>query len=327
MFYVFHGDDAFSRDEELANLSQKMGDPQMADLNTTHLDGQTVDWEEVLYHCSTIPFLAERRLVIVRGLLTRLTQRNRGKGESEFLENLVGYLPDLPPTTRLVFIEDRQLPGKHAVITLARVSDKGYERAFTKPTGNALTRWVQQRVKQAGGEIDGRTAQVLCAYVEGNLHQLDTEIEKLVAYTNGERPITEADVQTLTPQARQANIFDMVNAMGRRDGKTASLIYHDLLATGSHPLSLLAMITRQFRLMIQVKELTDQYHTYQAIARELGQSPYPIRKIQSQSTNYTMEQLHAVYHKLLDVDVAIKTGRVEPTLALDTLIAGLSRVP
>jgi DNA polymerase-3 subunit delta len=327
MFYIFHGDDTFSRDKELANLVVKMDDPQMADLNTTRLDGQTIDWDELFHHCSTIPFLADRRLVIVSGLLVRLLQRNRSQEDVQFLENLVDYLPDLPPTTRLFFVEDRQLPGKHPVITLARASDEGYEKTFAKLTGNALTRWVQQRVRQEGGEIDGRTAQMLCAYVEGNLRLLDKEVEKLVAYTDGERPISEADIQLLTPQARHANIFNMVDAMGRRDGKTASHIYHNLLASGSHPLSLLAMITRQFRLMIQVKELAPRYDTYQAIARELGQNPYPIRKIQSQSANYTMEQLHTVYHQLLEMDVAIKTGRIEPTLALDTLIAGLSRVP
>ena len=85
------------------------------------------------------------------------------------------------------------------------------------------------------------------------------------------------------------------------------------------------MITRQFRLMIQVKELAPQLGTPQAIARELGQSPYPIKKILAQSGNYTMGQLHAIYHKLLDTDLTIKTGGTEPVLALDLLIAGLSR--
>jgi len=326
MFYVFHGDDDFTRGEELSRLASRMGDPQMADLNTTRLDGQTVAWDELLYHCSTIPFLAERRLVIVTGLLTRLAHRNRSAEDTSFLENLVEYLPDLPPTTRLVFVEDRQLAGKHPVITLARSEDEGYEKPFPKLTGTALTQWVQQRVRQKGGEIDGRTAQMLCTYVEGDLHQLRQEIEKLTAYTDRERAITEADIQLLTPQARHANIFNMVDALGRRDGKTASQIYHDLVATGSHPLALLSMITRQFRLMIQVKELAAKYHTHQAIARELGQNPYPIRKILSQSTNYTIAQLHTVYHKLLDTDVAIKMGRLEPILAIDMLIAGLGRI-
>jgi DNA polymerase-3 subunit delta len=85
------------------------------------------------------------------------------------------------------------------------------------------------------------------------------------------------------------------------------------------------MITRQFRLMIQVKELAPSMASHQAIARELKQNPYPIRKILAQSKNYTPHQLRQVYRRLLDTDIDIKTGHLEPTLALDMLVASLSR--
>lgn len=326
MFYILHGNDAFTRSEELTALIAKMGDPDIAELNTVRLDGRTLSWDELLQHCMTIPFLSDRRLVIVTHLLARLTQ-GRSKADALLVENLLSYLPDVPETTRLVFIEDEELPNKHPLLMLARSSQQGYEKAFTVPGGNELTRWVQQRVSQEGGEIGSRTAQMLCAYCENDLYQLHQEIRKLVAYTNGQRPITEADIELLTPQAHQANIFHMVDALGRRDGQSASRIYHQLLAMGSHPLALLGMIARQFRLMIQVKELSPRLGTSQAIARELKQSPYPISKILAQSANYSMEQLQTIYHKLLETDVDIKTGRIEPVLALDMLIAGLSRAP
>jgi DNA polymerase-3 subunit delta len=119
----------------------------------------------------------------------------------------------------------------------------------------------------------------------------------------------------------------MVDALGRRDGKTASHIYHQLLDAGAHPLALLGMIARQFRLMIQIKELAPKLLSPEAIARELGQNPYPVKKILSQSRNYTMEQLRVIHHRLLETDVEIKTGRTAPPLALDLLIASLSRAP
>jgi DNA polymerase-3 subunit delta len=117
----------------------------------------------------------------------------------------------------------------------------------------------------------------------------------------------------------------MVDALGRRDGRTASRIYHDLLSSGERPLPVFGMIIRQYRLMIQVKQLAPSLSTPEAIAQELGQHPYPIRKILRQSRNYSADQLITVYHKLLDTDLDIKTGRTEPTLALDLLIAALSR--
>jgi DNA polymerase III subunit delta len=325
MFYIFHGDDTFTQREELSRLVAKLGDPAMAGLNTVELEGSSIAWQDLLHHCSSIPFISDRRLVIVHGLLARLEHTAKRQTDARFLERLVDYLPDLPATTRLIFAEQKELSPKHPVIALARSSQDGYEKTITRLTGSTLTRWVQQRVSREGGEIARNSAQMLCTYVEEDLYQLTQEIQKLVAYTDGQRPITEADIQLLTPRARQANIFHMVDALGRRDGRSATAIYHRLLESGDHPLALLGMITRQFRLMIQVKELAPELGTPKAIARELGQNPYPIRKILTQSDNYTMSQLHAVYHKLLDTDLSIKTGRTEPVLALDLLIAGLSR--
>jgi DNA polymerase-3 subunit delta len=327
VFYVLHGDDVFTRTEELGRLRDRMDDAELAELNTTFLDGRTVAWDELRQHCDSLPFLSDRRLVIVSGLLTRLAQRGAGAEDQQFLERLLEHLPHLPPTTRLIFLEDRTLPDGHPVLALARSQDEGYERAFTHPSGHALTRWVYQRVSQEGGRIESQAAQALCTFVGDDLYQLHHEVQKLLAYTNGERAISEEDVRRLTPQARQGSIFDLVDALGRRDGRQAISTYHDLLAMGDHPLGILGMITRQFRLMIQVKELAPQLPTVSALARALHQSPYPIRKILAQSHNYSMEELHTVYHKLLDVDVAIKTGQTEATLALDTLIAGLSGRP
>jgi DNA polymerase-3 subunit delta len=323
MFYVLHGDDAFTRSEELGALGSKMGDPEMAELNTTLLDGRAVSWDELRQHCDSLPFLSERRLVVVTGLLTRLGQRGTGSEEATFLERLLEHLPHLPPTTRLIFLEDRSLPDGHPILELARSQDEGYERVFVVPSGSALTRWVYQRVRQEGGQIDADAAQVLCEYVGNDLYHLHNEIRKLVSYTNAERPISETDVRTLTPKAREAEVFDLVDALGRRNGRRALRIYHDLLSAEEHPLAILGMIARQFRLLIQVKELAPQLPTVSAIARALHQHPYPIRKVLAQSHNYSLEQLRVIYHRLLEVDVDIKTGQTEAMLALDALIAGL----
>jgi DNA polymerase-3 subunit delta len=89
----------------------------------------------------------------------------------------------------------------------------------------------------------------------------------------------------------------------------------------------MGMVIRQFRLMIQIKELIPKLLTAEQIAAELRQNVYPVRKVMAQSVNYSMKQLHGAYHHLLDTDLDIKTGRLEPTLALDLLIARLSRAP
>jgi len=327
MFYILHGEDAFRRGEELATLIAKMGDPGMTDLNTTRLDGQSITWGELLHHCDSIPFFSDKRLVVIHSLLARLSGPQVTGPDADLLEKLVDWLPKMPDATRLVLVEERTLPAKHPVLHLAETLESGYALHFATPEGNALIRWIQTRAQAEGGEIDTRAARMLAAYTQENLYQLAQEIEKLAAYTGGERPITEQDIELLTPNAQEANIFHMVDAMGQRDGKRATQLYHQLLDRGAHPLSLLGMMVRQYRLMIQVQELAPQLGSAQAIAQALKQKPYPISKILSQSTHYTPAQLATIYHQLLETDVAIKTGHSDPVLALDMLIAGLSRTP
>lgn len=324
MFYVFDGQDSFSQSEQIASLMASMGDSTTRDLNTVVLDGRTTVFNELCHHCDTLPFLSDRRLVLVRGLLERLGEKG-GRADSQFLQELVDYLPTMPDTARLFFLESKTLSKRHPVLKLAQSSEYGHVKTFDIPQGSELARWVRTKVKQAQAEIESQAVQALCTYVGNDLYQLYQEIEKLAAYTDGQRAITVQDVQLLTPHARQASVFDMVDALGQRDGKTASRIYHTLLDAGEHPLAILGMITRQFRLLIQVKELAPKLGTHQAIARELKQNPYPIKKILAQSKNFEFAQLHRIYHKLLDADVEIKTGLMEPTLALDTLIADISR--
>ena len=333
MYYVFHGEDEFSRSEALISLKSRMGDPDMASLNTTRLDGQRVTLDELKHHCDAVPFLTERRLVIVDGLLGRLAggRGKRGKGQpaasdKEYLQKLLDYLPRLPETTRLVFVEHTSLKPSHPVLKLALANgERGFVREFRPPEKGALERWIRERVGKKGGETEPAAGRELATFVGNDLRLLDQEIEKLVTYTAGRRPITVDDVHTLVPYTQEASVFDMVDAVGRRDGRTALTLLHRMLDDGQEPLYILAMIVRQFRIMVQVKDLEERGGAPGAMAKRLGLHPFVAKKGLAQAHNFTMAQLEAIYDKLLETDLAIKTGRMEDVLALDMLVAGLSR--
>jgi DNA polymerase-3 subunit delta len=326
-FYVFHGRDEFTRSETLDSFKRRLGPPDMVDLNTAYLDGQRLTLAELRHACDAIPFLAEKRLIIVKGLLTRLTARKGRElttGQKEYLASLVDYLPGLPDTTRLVFVEGSALSADHPVVRLANQEEHGFVKQFDSPKDKALPAWIEERVHEHGGEIESPAAHQLATVISDDLRLLDQEIVKLVTYTNGERPITKADVDMLVPYAQEAVVFDMVDALGRRDGRTAARTLHRLLDSGEHPMGLMAMIVRQFRLLIQVKELKAQGNTPQDVAKVLKLHPFPARKLYDQATHFTGEQLEKVHRHLLDTDVAIKTGRIEPEMALDLLVAGVA---
>jgi DNA polymerase III subunit delta len=318
MFYVFHGDDVHNQKETLGQLMSKLGDPALLDLNTTRFAG-VMPFVTLRQTCDSIPFLAPARIVIV----TDLWQAKPGK---EFMAELLAYLPQTPETTRLVFQESKKLSENNPLVKLAREAQNGYERIFIKPQGSELERWIQERTENKNGRITHRAAHLLAGSVGNDLDILDNELEKLVAYKGfDETAVIDAnDVALLSPYVAEASIFDLVDAIGNRNGKTASLLLHQKLVEGTDPVYLFSMFVRQFRLLIQVKELAVAGYRPPGIARELNQHSFVVGKLYQQARGFTLPELERIYYHLLEVDVAVKTGQGEIRTALELLVANLT---
>jgi DNA polymerase-3 subunit delta len=316
MFYIFHGDDSHSQKETLVSLRAKLGDASMLDLNTTRFDWP-VTLAELHQACDAIPFLAPARLVIVEDLFV-------AKPDKTFEDELLAYLPQLPETTRLVFLESKALPGNHPVVKLAEQEDSGFARLFRRPEGGNLERWIRQRVSQKGGQISARAVHMLASNIGNDLPILDNEIEKLVMYKGTEEEIEAEDVALLSPYAAEANIFDLVDAVGNRDGKKAAALLHQKFGEGSDPFYLFSMFVRQFRLLILVKELAEGGDRPPAISRQLNLHSFVVGKLYQQAQHFSLTQLEQVYRHLLDIDVGVKTGRNDMPTALSLLVSGLT---
>jgi DNA polymerase-3 subunit delta len=349
VYYILHGDDEYSLNEQLAALRGKLagGDEAMAQLNTSVLDGRRLTMGELRHATDAIPFLADRRLVIVHGLLGSLVLQKRGRGRDRddaeepgvqteglsaarkaFLDELSAYLPKLPETTRLVFVEDRSLEDSHPVVKLARAEkdpEKAYVRKFTLPKDWELATWIRRRVRDKGGDFSGEAITLLDALVGLDLRLLDQEIDKLLLYTDG-RQVTGDDVRALVSRARQASIFDLVDHVGHRKADEALRLLHQMLEEEAEPLYLLAMLSRQVRILIQAKELQPQRLTPQQVASQLKLHPFVAKKGIEQAQNFDPDQLLAAHRLLVKTDWLIKTGQTEPELALDLLVVDLTRI-
>lgn len=318
-FFLFHGPDGFTQRETLAGLKSRLGDASVVDLNTTHFDGRAVRLGELMQVCDSFPFLSDKRLVVVEGLLERLTSKDAQADR----EALLAYLPKLLPSTRLVFLERSKLARNNPFLLLAAESPFGYVRFFEVPRGIALEMWIKQRVEKAGGTIRPQATALLATNVGENLWLQQMEINKLLDYVSSARPIEPADVELLTPYAAQAGIFELVDAIGQRNGKVAVSLLQDKLAAGEEPLYLFAMIVRQVRLLIQVKEKAEQGVTQAEMAQVLGQHRFVIGKVYQQAYNFALSQLEEMHKMLLDTDMAIKTGQVSDSTALQLLVVEL----
>lgn len=325
-FYLLYGEDDLSRDEALARLRAGMGDGPEAEMNITELDGESASVAEIISSAKSFPFLADKRLVIVKGLIAHLTRKGAGETGKKQLERLLDELPTLPVYARLVLVERGTLRSNARIVKLAQAM--GYCRSFDAPKDSSA--WIRQRAREEyKAAIEPQAAIALASITGNDLRRADNELVKLVSYVDADRPITEADVAVLTPYVAEANVFDMVDALSTGDGRKALSLMHQVLEQdpGDPGFGLFALITRQFRLLLLVREHLDTggSSNEKAIASALGIHPYPAQKLAVQSRAFSLPQLEQIYRRLQQYDHDMKTGRIQPRLALELLVASLAQ--
>ena len=326
MFYILYGDDDFSSREALVAIKTGLGDEETLACSTTAFDGDSVKLSEVVGACITVPFMTPHRLVIVKGLLGRLQQsgaksnKRKAKTDGDDWQLLAQYVGEMPPTTVLI-LHEGQIRKDGAVFK--KLKGLAEVRDFPLIRGGQLISWIYDRAQICGGSITSAAAAQLADYIGSNLWVLASELEKLCLYKQGAQ-ITDMDVTELVSYIRESNVFAVIDALINRQRSPVVKLLHRLLGDGAAPAYLLFMITRQYRLMVQAKDMSTSKVPSGDIGGKLGiRSDWALRKLLDQSRRYTMARLEADYRKILDTDISIKTGRYNAELALDMLIMAL----
>jgi DNA polymerase-3 subunit delta len=316
MLYFFYGPDDFTRTEKIAELRAAVGDPTLADLNVTQLDGRELKLGEIRNYTDAMPFMADRRLVVVNGYLSQQ------KGQEE-LKQLVAYLQHLPPTTDLVFVESETFPKNHPLLKTA--SEIGATvMQFAEPDKNSLRSWIMKRVQEYKAAIEPEAADLLGRLVGSDLRTLNNEIEKLTLYVDSQRAIQRVDVELLTPYTEESEDFGLASAIGQRNARKAYDQLRKLLDEGKHPMSILGSIAAQVRGLLEVKDMAERGLSPAEIAKVKGwRSDYAAKMRMKEAANFSIDRLEDILEMLLEIDLDIKTGRVDSLLALDTLVARL----
>ena len=321
MFYILHGDEEYLKAERVADLRARVAGDTVGDMNIVELDGRTIAVGEVLNACYAVPFFGERRLVIVQGLLERLSKASQGVRDE--LDALVAGLSRLPDTARLLLVENATLPPSHPVVALAGQSEIGHELAYARLEGPKLEAWVSSKAQAEGPSITLPAVRMLIRDTRGDLRQIDGWIKVLAASVGYARPIDEQVVREHVPEAHEAEIFDLVDSIGMRQVDRAMEQVRLLLDKGQHPLQLLTMIARQARMLIIVGEQSRRRATPAEILKQLGlRTTYTglLRKLQAQAGRFRMAELEHLQREIVALDYGIKTGRIEPEVGLEMLV-------
>jgi DNA polymerase-3 subunit delta len=328
MLYILYGQDDFSLNQAVEKIKADLGDWEMVATNTTSLEGQHLTLGELRNKCDAAPFLSSHRLIIVDGLLGRFdvnqSRPRSGKGKSRNglgeWENMTSYIKQMPETTVLVLV-DGEMKGQNPLFK--KLSPLAEVKTFPLLRGRDLKAWIQQWVKEKGGDITPQAVNLLTELIGGDLWAMNGEIQKLLLYSQ-DRPISEDDVRQLVSHVQEANIFALVDAVAEGRTELAQRILHRLYNDGVAPTYILVMITRQLRLIAQAKDLEPRLSRLQ-IQDSLGlKSSYSLDKTLSQAKLYDFEGVRRAYDKLLETDMAIKTGKYSDKLALELLVTELA---
>jgi DNA polymerase-3 subunit delta len=328
VIFLFYGADDYSIREAVRALQEAVGGPEVRDANTTRLAGGEATPGHLVGLCAAVPFLADRRLIIVEGLLASLegarfaggaaeAQETGSRGAAGRWRGLAATLQGMAPTTDLLFLDGPLRRNNPLFRDLAPVAQV---REFTPLSGAELGRWILGRAAQRGVSISPGAVRLLVDLLGPDLWAQSNEMEKLTLYC-GERGIGEGEVEELVAPAREARIFSAVDAVMEGNSHTALHLVSRLLNTGVGVFYILSMLARQVRQVLLAQEMLQHRLPSAELGSRLGiTAPYALRKTLEQARRATPDEMRRMHGLMLETDVAIKTGELGERLALELLV-------
>ena len=328
MIQLLYGDDLVGVEEALSELTANSGPDDLRDVNqiTLRADGLTPD--SVVAAAFTVPFMTDRRTVVVKDLLTRFERGRprRGSSSGEGRDPLGEWssLPDqlgsMPPTTDLLFV-DGGLSRNNPM--LRRLSPLSEVREFRMPSDRDLPGWIANRANRIGVNIDRNACAVLADAVGRQPMLIDSELHKLALYC-GDRPASAEDVREMVAYVREANIFQAVDAVmdGRSD--IALRLIGRIMDDGSPAVYVMTMIARQIRLLLMANDLIARGEAQDQIGRRIRLSGWVLNKTLQQARRTSQQNLEYMHGRLVETDLLLKTKPIDEQLALEMLVAELT---
>jgi DNA polymerase-3 subunit delta len=286
-------------------------------MNTAHLDASTVNQDELNKAVNAMPFLGEKRLVFLANPSKRSPlPANR--------EKFIQFLLNAPPSTMVILHElvESKDAAKHWLVKSAGKGIKA--ETYLLPRQWDMPGWIISETKRQNGQMEPAAASRLADYSGEDTRLASQEIAKLLTYVNHARPIHLADVEAVSVYSAEGDVFALVDAISNGNGRSAQKLLHRLLESQDTQ-SFWGMIIRQFRLLIQAKEILDGGENVNTVQQLVGISAYETKKISTQAQRFTLPELEKIYHDLLEIDEGAKTSQVTIDLALDMLIVQLTQ--
>jgi DNA polymerase-3 subunit delta len=330
MLYILYGSDSFSRSEALRALKTELGVGDSGDSNVTAFDAREATPQEVLAACDTVPFLGERRLVILEGALKKARgggRRPRSRNAEPEAEDgmgpwgvLVEYAGRMPEQTALVLVDGDSVN----TVLLGALKPLAKVTSFALPRGKDVAAWVQARARATGLSIGGRACALIADRVGSDTWMIASELTKLATY-KGDGAIEEADVRALVADVRDQEGYLLADAVADGKAAVATRLLHNMLAKEAVPAVLMLTIENRYRRIAVAREMVDSGASGSSIGTRLGiGSPYGLERLLDQVSRYPMERVRWALDRIAQTDFDVKQGLYEYEMGLELLVHELA---
>lgn len=311
--YLIYGEESYLVKEYTELLKNSIVNKENAMMNMDIFEGNNCDVNKIINAGDTAPFFSEYRLVVVdnSGLF-----KDGRKTDTTAMADAIKNIPN-----GCVYLFTNENVDKRNSLYKA-VKKVGYCCEINYQDIKELTEWVK---KESGNQLDNNTANYFVRNIGNDMKHLKAELDKLLAYV-GNNKVENKDIDIACTKSAEVNIFNMVAAMGNKNTDKALEIYNNMIFEGEEPIGILAMIARQFRLMLQCKYLQNKknYNSRQ-IAAELKLRDFVVNNCLNQAKNFKLTVLIKALEDCANCDSNIKSGVMTSKLGVELILLKYSK--
>ncbi len=325
--YLFYGPEEYLKKNYTSYIETMLLNDDLKLMNKVVLEGKVTP-AAIVENCETLPVFSDRRIVIVKNsdlFKSKKKEQTDKKGkqskQNKHEDELANLFQNMPGHVCLIFLE-QEVDKRVKYIELIKENGLVVEFDYRRP--EELAKWVIKMIRTNGHVTDISTAAQLVEYCEPDMSNLLNEIEKLCAYAGDRSEITMSDVRRVCTRSVKSRIFDLTDAIAIRQCEKALSLLNDMITLKEPMQKIMFMIARQFRQLLQVKLLLNAGAGQSEITTKLKLNPYVSGKIIKQAQRFTTEKLEAAISTSLELDIAIKTGRIKDRAAIELMIADLT---
>ena len=309
MIIFLYGPDIYRSRQKLNEIVDHYRKAHKSGLNLKYFDGKKLNYQDFKDSFQVISMFKEKKLTVLTNVFYAQDFKER------FLKNFEKFINS---GDIILFYQEEKIVRNNSLFVFLSKHAKCQE--FKLLDSQKLKKWIEKEFSIYQSEIDRKAIQSLIDFVGNDLWRLSNEIKKLASYKKGNK-IEMGDVELLVKPKIETDIFKTIEAMAVKNKKQALSLLHKHLEKGDNPLYLLSMINFQFRNLLIIKELIQKNLPYNLLVKESKLHPFVVRKTYSQAQKFELEELKKIYEKIFQIDSKIKTGKIEPQLALDLFIS------